>query len=76
MARQSRTAFRVAASISAIWVIAAFFLSEEQERFRWFLLLGVLPVLVAWTIRWVLVSHQRDKRDATRSGRLRFPPWK
>lgn len=72
----STTLRRMAIGLSLIWIAGAFFLSEESERFRWFLLLGILPILIGWTIRWILVSHRRERQQKTRTSRIRLPRWK
>jgi hypothetical protein len=68
----TRTRWRIAVSLSVIWVAAAFFLSEESERFRGFLVLGVLPVLIGWAVRWVLLSHRAEQEKASHTKKARF----
>lgn len=70
--KTSRTAWRIAVVVSLIWISGAYFLSEESERFRWFLLLGVLPVLIGWAVRWVVLSHRDELQRKNRPGRFRF----
>lgn len=61
--------WRLAAGVSVIWLLATYFATESSETFRWFLLVGVLPVVSAWVFYWVWLAY----RDSRKTEPTRFP---
>lgn len=54
---------RLAIGLSVVWILGLYFLTEANTSMRLFLLLGLLPVLVAWTGLWVVQGFRRDRQE-------------
>lgn len=48
----SKATKKKALAVSVFWILALYFLTEPSATFRWFLLIGVLPVVAFWLIVW------------------------
>jgi len=68
--------WRLAAGLSALWVLGAYFLTETSDTFRLFLIVGVLPILAGWIIYWVIAGFREDKQKESRRLRMRLTWWK
>ncbi len=73
--RNRKWTWRLAAGLSLLWVLAMYFLTESSDTFRLFLLAGVLPVITAWVIHWVISGFRKDKRRTSRPSRMP-PRWR
>ena len=54
---------RLAVGVSIIWVALLYFLIEKEENVRLFLLFGVLPVMIGWTLLWIRKGFMRDDKS-------------
>jgi cadmium resistance protein CadD (predicted permease) len=63
--------YRLAIGISLIWLALLYFFTEQQHTVRLFLLLGLLPVMIGWTVYWVRQGYRQDQ-----SRKKRFWPWR
>jgi cadmium resistance protein CadD (predicted permease) len=61
---------RRAVGITIIWVALLYFFTEQKENVRLFLLLGLLPVIIGWTLFWVRKGYKKDE-----SRKKAFWPW-
>lgn len=67
--------WRLAVGLSLLWLLGTYFLTESSDTLRLFLLAGVLPVIGAWVVYWVLDGFRQDKRRKSRVSQVRLP-WR
>lgn len=56
-----------ALAVSIFWILALYFLTEPSSTFRWFLMVGVLPVVAFWLFVW---ARPADSKASASSGLL------
>lgn len=67
---------RLALALSIIWILTFYFLTEQQQSQRLFLLLGLLPIVVGWLGLWTFKGFDKQKQDDKKSWRFRITWWK
>lgn len=67
----SKETKKKALAVSVFWVLALYFLTEPSATFRWFLLIGVLPVIAFWLVIWTRTSDNKAERSRSLMKRFR-----
>ena len=67
---------RLAVALSIIWMLAFYFLTEKDDSFRLFLLIGLLPVIIGWLILWARKGFIKQKEEDEKRWRFRLTWWK